>query len=167
MLRFEKFLFYLKALQKSDASNGKKIFCSTKGSGYIHQKRSLNKQLDSCFCKSLYVYSISRTIIAQNLLNNQFHKNSKKYWISLIYIKRNLKFSLVFWVKKVLPLSQEGKAMAYPGLRSGKSPYKLVSQKSWACIRKISKLVKWSKLKRQCLENIELCDGWKICQLIH
>ena len=39
---------------KSDASNGKNIFCSSKGSGDIHPKRSLNKKLDSCSCESLY-----------------------------------------------------------------------------------------------------------------
>ena len=46
MLRFEKFLFYLKALQKVMQVMVKKIFCSSKGSGDLYQKRSLNKQLD-------------------------------------------------------------------------------------------------------------------------
>ena len=36
----------------------KRFFCSSKGSGDIHQKRSLNKQLDSCFCESLHVSSL-------------------------------------------------------------------------------------------------------------
>ena len=49
-----KFFFLSVSSSKSDASNGENIFCSSKGSGDIHQKRSLDKQLDSCFCKSLY-----------------------------------------------------------------------------------------------------------------
>ena len=52
VLRFEK-------LSKSDVNNGKSIFCSSKGLGDIHQKRSLDKQLDSCFCESLYSISNS------------------------------------------------------------------------------------------------------------
>ena len=54
VLRLEKFPFLSESSSKSDASNGKKIFCSSKGSGDIHQKRSLKKQLDSFFCESLY-----------------------------------------------------------------------------------------------------------------
>ena len=30
-------------------------FFSSSGSGDIHEKQSLSKQLDSCFCKSLYI----------------------------------------------------------------------------------------------------------------
>ena len=46
--------FLSESSSKSDASNGKKIFCSSKGSGDIHPKQSLNKQLDSYFWESLY-----------------------------------------------------------------------------------------------------------------
>ena len=39
---------------KIDIKRCKQIFSSLSGSGDIQLKRSLNKQLDSCFCKSLY-----------------------------------------------------------------------------------------------------------------
>ena len=38
-----------------ELSDKKIIFFSSSGSGDIHEKQSLNKQLDSCFCESLYV----------------------------------------------------------------------------------------------------------------
>ena len=75
---FQKLLFHLK---DKDANRRKKLFCSSSGSGDINEKRWLNKQLDSCFCESLYTGTIG-TIL---LLVLYYRSEYRYYWYYRYY----------------------------------------------------------------------------------